>query len=31
MEISRECLNWRFYTGGVLIKVADSAILTVIV
>ena len=28
-EIGRECLNWRFYAGGALIKVADSAILTV--
>ena len=28
-EIGRECLNWRFYAGGALIKVADSVILTV--
>ena len=28
-ESSRECLNWRFYEGGALIKVADSAISTV--
>ena len=28
-EISRACLNWRFYAGGAFIKVADSAILTV--
>ena len=27
-ENSRECLNWRFYEGGALIKVADSAIAT---
>ena len=28
-ESSRECLNWRSYEGGALIKVADSAISTV--
>ena len=28
-ESSRECLNWRSYEGGALIKVADSAIFTV--
>lgn len=26
----RECLNWRLYAGGALIKVADSAISTVV-
>ena len=29
-ESSRECLNWRSYEGGALIKVADSAIFTVV-
>ena len=29
-ESSRECLNWRSYEGGALIKVADSAISTVL-
>ena len=29
-ESSRECLNWRSYDGGALIKVADSAIFTVV-
>ena len=29
-ESSRECLNWRTYEGGALIKVADSAIFTVV-
>ena len=29
-ESSRECLNWRSYEGGALIKVADSAISTVV-
>ena len=29
-ESSRECLNWRSYEGGALIKVADSVIFTVI-
>ena len=28
-ESSRECLNWRSYEGGALIKVADSVIFTV--
>ena len=27
---SRECLNWRSYEGGALIKVADLAIFTVL-
>ena len=27
-DSSRECLNWRSYEGGALIKVADSAIFT---
>ena len=30
-ESSRECLNWRSYEGGALIKVADSAISTVLI
>ena len=29
-ESSQECLNWRSYEGGALIKVADSAIFTVL-
>ena len=29
-ENDRGCLNWRLYGGGALIKVADSAISTVL-